>query len=185
VADDGRGMDPVAIRRKALEKEMITPAQAKAMQDRDILQLVCRPGFSTATEITETSGRGVGMDVVKTAVENLGGGLDIQSEPGRGTRFLLRLPLSVAIIQILLVECAGRTVGIPITRVLRTLDVAREAVRPSGRQMVISFEEEMVPLLSLRKMLRLPARPSSPGSLRRRRAPPQGRPGGRSAGRPA
>jgi two-component system chemotaxis sensor kinase CheA len=165
VADDGRGMDPVAIRRKALEKGMVTPAQAKAMLDRDILQLVCRPGFSTAAEITETSGRGVGMDVVKTAVENLGGVLDIQSEPGRGTRFLLKLPLSVAIIQILLVECAGHTVGIPITRVLRTLDVAREDVRSSGRQMVISFEEEMVPLLSLRKMLQLPARPSSGGSL--------------------
>jgi two-component system chemotaxis sensor kinase CheA len=165
VADDGRGMDPVAIRRKALEKGMVTPAQAKAMLDRDILQLVCRPGFSTAAEITETSGRGVGMDVVKTAVENLGGVLDIQSEPGRGTRFLLKLPLSVAIIQVLLVECAGHTVGIPITRVLRTLDVAREDVRSSGRQMVISFEEEMVPLLSLRKMLQLPARPSSGGSL--------------------
>jgi two-component system chemotaxis sensor kinase CheA len=165
VADDGRGMDPAAIRRKALEKGMLTPAQAKAMQDRDILQLVCRPGFSTATEITETSGRGVGMDVVKTAVENLGGGLDIQSEPGRGTRFLLKLPLSVAIIQILLVECAGHTVGIPITRVLRTLDVAREDVRSSGRQMVISFEEETVPLLSLRKMLQLPARLSFRGSL--------------------
>jgi two-component system chemotaxis sensor kinase CheA len=165
VADDGRGMDPVAIRRKALEKGMVTPSQGRAMLDRDLLQLVCRPGFSTAAEITETSGRGVGMDVVKTAVENLGGVLDIQSEPGRGTRFLLKLPLSVAIIQILLVECAGHTVGIPITRVLRTLDVAREDVRSSGRQMVISFEEEMVPLLSLRKMLQLPARPSSGGSL--------------------
>jgi two-component system chemotaxis sensor kinase CheA len=165
VADDGRGMDPVAIRRKALEKGIITPAQAKAMRDRDILQLVCRPGFSTAAEITETSGRGVGMDVVKTAVENLGGVLDIQSEPGQGTRFLLKLPLSVAIIQILLVECAGQTVGIPVTRVLRTLDVAREDVRSSGQQMVISFEEETVPLLSLRKMLRLPARPASRGSL--------------------
>jgi two-component system chemotaxis sensor kinase CheA len=165
VADDGRGMDPVAIRRKALEKGMVTPAQARAMLDRDIYLLVCRPGFSTAAGITETSGRGVGMDVVKTAVENLGGVLDIQSEPGRGTRFLLKLPLSVAIIQVLLVECAGHTVGIPITRVLRTLDVAREDVRSSGRQMVISFEEEMVPLLSLRKMIQLPARPSSGGSL--------------------
>jgi two-component system chemotaxis sensor kinase CheA len=165
VADDGRGMDPVAIRRKALEKGMVSPAQARAMLDRDILQLVCRPGFSTAAEITETSGRGVGMDVVKKAVENLGGGLDIQSEPGRGTRFLLKLPLSVAIIQILLVECAGHTVGIPITKVLRTLDVAREDVRSSGRQMVIPFEEETVPLLSLRKMLQLPARPSAGGSL--------------------
>lgn len=164
VADDGRGLDPAAIRRKALEKGLVSPVQARAMRERDLLQLVCRPGFSTASEITETSGRGVGMDVVKTAVENLGGILDIQSEPGRGTRFLLSLPLSVAIIQILLVECAGQTVGIPITRVLRTLDVCRDEVRSSGRQRVVDFEEERIPLLSLRKILQLPARPSR-GSL--------------------
>lgn len=160
VADDGRGMDPQAILRKALANGLVSPEQAKAMADRDILQLVCRPGFSTTAEITETSGRGVGMDVVKTAVENLGGILEIQSEPGRGTRFLLKLPLSVAIIQILLVECAGHTIGIPITRVLRTLEISRSEVRSSGRQLSIPFDEEIVPLLSLRKILQLPVYPS-------------------------
>jgi two-component system, chemotaxis family, sensor kinase CheA len=165
VADDGRGMDPASIRHKALEKGIISSAEAQAMQDRDILQLVCRPGFSTASKLTETSGRGVGMDVVKTAVENLGGSLDIQSEPGQGTRFLLKLPLSVAIIQILLVECAGHTIGIPITRVLRTLEVSRDAVRSSGQRMVVPFDAEMIQLLSLRKMLQLPARPASRKSL--------------------
>jgi two-component system chemotaxis sensor kinase CheA len=159
VADDGSGMDLPAIRRQALEKGLVSPEQAKAMPERDVLQLVCRPGFSTAPEVTETSGRGVGMDVVKTAVENLGGVLDIQSEPGCGTRFLLKLPLSVAIIQVLLVESAGRTIGIPITRVLRTLEVSRAEVRAAGRQMLIPFEEESIPLLSLRKLMQQPAAP--------------------------
>ncbi len=165
VSDDGRGMDPAVIRRKALEKGIATSAQLEALRDRDVLQLVCRPGFSTAAEITETSGRGVGMDVVKTAVENLGGGLEIDSAPGRGTRFQLRLPLSVAIIQVLLVECAGHILGIPITRVLRTLDVPRSEIRSGGKQMVVCLEEERIPLLSLRKMLRLPSQASVRSSL--------------------
>jgi len=156
VADDGRGIDPAAIRRKAVEKGLLSSAQADALRDRDVLQLVCHAGFSTAPAVTETSGRGVGMDVVKAAVESLGGILDIDSEPGRGTRFLLKLPLSVAIIQVLLVECAGQTVGIPITRVLRTLEVDRSGILASGRKMLVAFDEEQVPLLSLRKMLQLP-----------------------------
>ena len=80
--------DPAAIRRKAVEKGLLSSAQADALRDRDVLQLVCHPGFSTAPAVTETSGRGVGMDVVKAAVESLGGILDIDSEPGRGTRFV-------------------------------------------------------------------------------------------------
>ena len=159
VVDNGRGMDPEVIRRRAVAKGLISAAQGRTLRDRETLQLVCTPGFSTAAEVTETSGRGVGMDVVKSAVENLGGTLEITSQPGKGTRMRVQLPLSVAIIQILLVECAGRTVGIPITRVRHTLEVARRQVHSSGRQMVIDHRGELVPLLSLRKMLRLPAQP--------------------------
>ena len=163
VADDGRGMDPALIRRKLLEKALLTPAQVKSLRDRDVLQWVCHPGFSTAAVVTETSGRGVGMDVVKSAVENLGGILDIQSRPGAGTRFLLQLPLSVAIIQVLLVECGGKTLGIPITRVLRTMELGVEEIRSSGRQLVIRLEEDVVPLLSLRKVLGFPSVPQVAG----------------------
>lgn len=160
VADNGRGIDAHVIRQKAVARGMISPAQARSLRDREALQLVCIPGFSTATEITETSGRGVGMDVVKSAVENLGGGLEILSEPGKGTRMRLKLPLSVAIIQILLVECSGRTIGIPITKVERTLDLPREEIQTSGRKAVIQLGEEMIPLLSLHKILGLPKHPS-------------------------
>jgi len=160
VSDDGRGIDPAAIRCKAAEKGLLSHAQASALPDRDVLQLICHPGFSTAPAVTETSGRGVGMDVVKAAVESLGGILDIDSEPGRGTRFLLKLPLSVAIIQVLLVECAGQTIGVPITRVLRTLEVTRCDILAAGRRRLVVFDEERIPLLSLPRMLGLPARPA-------------------------
>lgn len=159
VLDDGRGMDPEAIRRKALERGLVSEAQARGLRDRDLLMLVCKPGFSTAAAITETSGRGVGMDVVKSAVEHLGGVLEIDSTPGRGTRMLLKLPLSVAIIKILLIECSGRTLGMPVTRVLRTLEVDRGDIQSSGRQLVLRLDQEAVPLLSLSKILGLPGAP--------------------------
>lgn len=159
VLDNGRGIDPEAIRRKALERGLVSQAQARGMRERELLLLICKPGFSTAATITETSGRGVGMDVVKSAVEHLGGVLDIDSNPGRGTRMLLKLPLSVAIIKILLIECAGRTLGLPVTRVLRTLEVDRAEVQSSGRQLVLRLDQEAVPLLSLSKILGLPGAP--------------------------
>ncbi len=164
VRDNGLGLDPEAIRRKAVERGLLSPAQARSTADRDLFQLICVPGFSTAAEVTETSGRGVGMDVVKSVVEQLGGTLQIISAAGAGTRIQLYLPLSVAIIQVLLVECEGKTVAIPLTRVLRTLEVTREEIRSSGRQKVVRLGDELVPLLSVRKILQLPHRPMS-GSI--------------------
>ncbi len=156
VADNGRGMDPAVLCRTAADKGLITPAQAKSMRPADALHLVCLPGFSTAASITETSGRGVGMDVVKSAVESLGGSLVIESAAGQGTRFLLKMPLSVAIINLLLVECAGHVLGIPFTRLLRAEELARTEVRARGKQAVATIGGEEVPLLSLRKILGLP-----------------------------
>jgi len=159
VSDDGRGMDPEALRRKAVAGGLLSAAQARALRDRDALQLICRPGFSTAAAVTSTSGRGVGMDVVKNAAENLGGSLDILSAPGAGTRMRLCLPLSVAIIQVLMVECDGSRLGIPFTRVLRLLSLGREDIQSSGRKLITRLGDEVLPLLSLRKILRRPAVP--------------------------
>lgn len=158
VSDDGRGMDPEKIRRKALEKGIITLAQARSLGVSDILQLVCIPGFSTAEQITETSGRGVGMDVVKSVVEAMGGSLGIDSERGGGTRFLLQLPLSVAIIHILLLECDGHTLGIPFTRVQKALELSPGEIRSAGGKTTTTLGDEEIPLLSLRKILHLPPR---------------------------
>lgn len=158
VADNGVGMDPVALRQRAVEKGLISPAQAEVMRDYDALQLVCLPGFSTASQVTDTSGRGVGMDVVKAAVEKLGGVLHIDATPDRGTRFTLKLPLSVAIIKVLLLNIDQKQVAMPITRVLQTIEIDRSQVQTSGKQRVFSLNEELLPLISLRKILGLPVR---------------------------
>jgi len=156
VADNGKGMDPQRLRQKAVDSGVVNQAQAHSMSDRDALMLVCAPGFSTAEEVTETSGRGVGMDVVKAAVRNLGGTLDIVSEVGTGSRFQMRLPLSIAIIKILLVSCAGRTLAIPITRVQRTLDLPTSEIETSGQHRLFRLDEEELCLYSLAEALNLP-----------------------------
>jgi len=156
VADDGRGIDPENIRQRALEKGLLNPAQAKTIRNYDLLQLICQPGFSTAEEVSETSGRGVGMDVVKTAVERVGGMLQIDSAPGEGTRITLKLPLSLAIIRVLMVECAGSRMAIPITRVVQTVELSPDEVQSSGKQLMVHYQNELLPMLSLRKMLKAP-----------------------------
>lgn len=153
IEDDGCGMDPQKIRQKALEKGLISSRQAQQMRDGDALQLICLPGFSTNQEVTETSGRGVGMDVVKAAVEKLGGTLLIESAPGQGSRLTMKLPLSVAIIRILLIECDGKIMALPISRILQTYQAERHEVQSNGKQLTVNLKGEKLPLLSLRKML--------------------------------
>lgn len=162
VADNGRGIDPAAIGRKAVEKGLLSAAQIQAMRPAELLKLICLPGFSTAGQVTEISGRGVGMDVVKSAMEQLGGTLSIDSAPGCGTRIRLKLPLSVTIINLLLVECAGHRLGIPFTRLVRTEEISRAEIRVEGRQTVATIGGEDLPILSLRKILALPAQHPGP-----------------------
>ena len=156
VADDGKGMDADQLRQKAVDCGLMTTPQANNLSDRDALMLVCQPGFSTAEAITETSGRGVGMDVVKAAVGNLGGTLEILSAPGQGTSFQMRLPLSISIIKILLVSCAGHPIAVPLTRVQRTLDVPTSEIQNSDQKRVFSIDEQVISLYSLSDALGLP-----------------------------
>ncbi|WP_303721454.1 chemotaxis protein CheA [Malonomonas rubra] len=160
VADDGRGIDPEMVRQRALDSNLISPGQAQTMRDFETYQLLCLPGFTTKEQVTETSGRGVGMDVVKSVVEKLGGVLLIDSNLGKGTRVTMKLPLSVAIIRVLLVLCDGSLLGIPITRILQTVEVEPGEVQTSGKQLAISLHGELIPLLSLRKIMQ---RPKGPG----------------------
>ena len=154
VTDDGRGIDPEKIRQQALDKGLLTLAQAKTIRNYDLFQLICQPGFSTAAEISETSGRGVGMDVVKTAVEKVAGILIIDSTPGEGARITLKVPLSLAIIRVLIVECDGSKMAMPITRVVQTVEIPPDEVQSSGKQLMIHYQDEMLPMLSLRKILK-------------------------------
>jgi two-component system chemotaxis sensor kinase CheA len=131
VADDGRGMDVERIWSAACDRGMVLPAQRAEYSDDDILLLTCTPGFSTAAQATKVSGRGVGMDVVRAKVEQLGGALTIRSRPGAGTEFVLALPLTLAIIQALLVRSSGQIYAIPlgaVTEVLAYDDLQVETV---------------------------------------------------------
>lgn len=132
--DDGRGMSAEKLKAAALARGLITQETANRMTDREAFLLACAPGVSTAKDVTDLSGRGVGMDAVKRAVENVGGTLEIESEAGRGTRFTLKLPLTVAVVQLLLVGVGDEVFGLPIAKVLgrprRTARRSPAAARP-------------------------------------------------------
>jgi two-component system chemotaxis sensor kinase CheA len=128
VRDDGRGMDPDRIVATALAKGMIGSGEAAEMPRHQAFLLTCRPGFSTASEVTEVSGRGVGMDAVLTAVQHLGGTLAIDAEPGAGATIALRIPATVAIINVLLVRVAHLMLAVPLTVIRRTSDLDRRTV---------------------------------------------------------
>src|SRR5262249_39677590 len=123
VSDDGRGLDPARLRARAAERGLITPAEADAMDDRAARELIFRAGFSTAAQVSEVSGRGVGMDVVRqTIVARLKGTIEVQSTPGHGSAFVLKLPLTLAIIQVIIARAGGETLVIPLGEVKRIGD---------------------------------------------------------------
>ncbi len=149
IRDDGRGMDPQHIRQAAVERRLLPRDEADALQDAEVLMLVTTPGFSTAEELTEVSGRGVGMDVVRTRIESLGGRLKIHSTPGKGTRIVLRLPLTVAVIHGFLVQAADNLYAVPVSSVARTVEVDAASVETVGGQMWLRTEQGRVQLYSL------------------------------------
>lgn len=156
VADDGRGMDPARLAQRAVELRILTPAQAYNISRQAALMLACAPGFSTAARVSDVSGRGVGMDVVSTAVHVLGGTLAIESEAGRGSRFVLRLPITVSIIHVLLVECGRLTLAFPLNTVSRTIELRRGDVFEEAGRKVFALEGRHIPLKSLNRLLDQP-----------------------------
>ena len=165
VIDDGRGMDPARLRRAALERGIITQEQHDRLSDADALNLITLPGFSTAREVTEVSGRGVGMDVVRSAVESLHGSLVIDSILGQGSSITLRLPLTLAVIAVLLVEVAGERYALPVSAVEQTLEVGIDAIQHSQGQEMLVHEDGLVPLLSLGKLLGCSTEPAGASRL--------------------
>jgi two-component system chemotaxis sensor kinase CheA len=126
ISDDGRGMDPHRLRESAVARGALSAEAAAALPDREALLLACLPGVSTAREVTDVSGRGVGMDAVKRVVEAVGGSLEIESEAGKGTRLTLRLPLTVIVQPVLLVRVGVEVVGVPVSKVHGALDLAAD-----------------------------------------------------------
>ncbi|MBT1074283.1 chemotaxis protein CheA [Geobacter grbiciae] len=152
IKDDGKGIDPERIARKAKEKGLVTDEQLAAMGQREILDLIFLPGFSTKEKATDLSGRGVGMDVVRTNIKKLNGIIDIRSELGQGSEFILKLPLTLAIIQSLLVEVEDETYSIPLAAVLETLRVEEREFHTIGGQEVLKLRDSVLPLMRLQKI---------------------------------
>lgn len=156
VEDDGKGMDPARLIEAAVIKGLISAEQGAVLTPGDAFMLTCLAGFSTAPEITDVSGRGVGMDAVRSTVQSLGGNLSIDSEAGKGSRMLLRLPLSIAIVNVLLVSAGSCRLALPVSTVLRTLEIKQEQILMRDRHEYILLDETEIPLISLNRILGVP-----------------------------
>jgi len=151
VEDDGKGIDCAKVIETALEKGLVTPEQAENMGEREAYQLLFMPGFSTSREVTDLSGRGVGMDAVKSKVEALGGRVSIESKMGRGTSVKVKLPITLAIVLALLVEIGGKTYAIPLESVDETLRVEKDQVKVVNGSLVTVLRGEVLPLIDARE----------------------------------
>lgn len=153
VTDDGKGIDLEKVTAKAVEKGFVTREQLEEMSREEILDLIFLPGFSTAERVTDVSGRGVGMDVVKNKITNLGGMIELSSEPEEGTSILIRLPLTLAIIQTLLVQLGTEIYAIPTSFVDQTISVSSKEIKKLRQQEVTILRGEVVPLIRLQDYL--------------------------------
>ena len=164
IKDDGKGLDPDRIGRKALEKGLLTEEQLAGMMSREILDLIFLPGFSTKDKASDLSGRGVGMDVVRTNIKKLNGIIDIKSELGKGSEFILKLPLTLAIIQSLLVEVEGETYSIPLSAVMETLRVEQKEFHTIGGKEMLKLREIVLPLVRLERVFGVSRKAEGDGS---------------------
>ncbi len=149
IVDDGKGLDPDMLINKSIEKGIITEREADNLSEKEVLGLIFKPGFSTAATVTNVSGRGVGMDVVKTNIEKLNGIIDIDSEVGKGTIIKLKIPLTLAIIQALLVGAQEEYFAIPLSSVLETVRVTTEEIYSIEGKDVLRLRDEILPLVRL------------------------------------
>jgi two-component system, chemotaxis family, sensor kinase CheA len=153
VSDDGRGIDVDRVKKKAIEKNLISEEDAARMTDDAAINLVFLPGFSTAEVATELSGRGVGMDVVKTNISKLNGNVEITSKKGKGSTFTIRIPLTLAIIQTLMVQSGNARYAVPLAPVEETLTVSKDAISHMGSMEALIIRDKVYPLFKLSSML--------------------------------
>jgi two-component system chemotaxis sensor kinase CheA len=162
ISDDGAGIDPDRIRRRAVDQQLVTHEQASRMGEQTVLGLIFLPGFSTAPAVTTLSGRGVGMDVVKTNIERIGGAVNVQSTIGKGSTVQIRIPLTLAIIKVLVVTSSGERYAIPQVSIVELVSVdgekAKKAIQRVHGAQVYRYRDRLLPLVDLRRMLQLEGR---------------------------
>ena len=157
ISDNGRGVSVAKVKEKAIKKGIITELEAENLDDKKILDIIALPGFSTAKEVTDISGRGVGLDVVKIKLESLGGRLDFESTLDVGTRFFLTLPLTLAIIKAMLVQVQGEILAVPLMNIRETIKIKRHEIKLVQNFQVIKVRDEVIPILHMDKELGIPS----------------------------
>ena len=165
VGDDGNGIDVEAVRHKAIERGVITAEQAETMSQKEIVNLLFMPSFSMAKKITDISGRGVGLDVVKSNIEALGGDVEVKTELGVGSTFIVRLPLTLAIIQALMVEIRDEKYAIALGSISNIEDIPVKDIKYVEAQEVIHLRGKVIPLIRLDQVLDIEPKEEEPESL--------------------
>lgn len=153
VSDDGAGVDVEKIKRKAIEKGTLTEEQAEYMSEKEAIDLLFQPAFSTAEKISDVSGRGVGLDVVKNKIEGLGGDVEVVTKLGEGTTFIVRLPLTLAIIQALMVDVSGEKYALPLNSIVTVEEILPEDIKYVHTKEVINLRGTVIPLVRLNEVL--------------------------------
>ena len=156
INDDGRGIPVDKIKAKALAKGLISEAELATMEHREVLNLIFLPGFSTAEQVTDVSGRGVGMDVVRTNIRKINGSVDLESEPGKGSQIIIKLPLTIAIIQALMVEVEQSIFAIPLSTVIEAVRISRTDIKTINGREVLHLRDRVLPLIRLAQEFDIP-----------------------------
>ena len=156
VSDDGRGIDPAVVRRKARENGLLPEDELAALSDEEAMDLIFSSGFSTASEVTDISGRGVGMDVVRATIDRIGGRVSLKSRVGIGTTVSLDLPMNMALLQIMVVEAGGQVLGIPMDAVSETVRVTPDRISRIKNNDGFVLHDRVVPICSLAELMNLP-----------------------------
>jgi len=156
IEDDGKGIDPVTVEKKAREKGLIKSSDVR-LSPKEVINLIFEPGFSMAAQVSDISGRGVGMDVVKTNIGRINGIIDVNSEVGKGTRITFKIPLTLAIIQVLMVKVNGEVYALPLSSVLETVRISRDCIKSIDGQEILSVRDSLIPLIRLGDVLNIKA----------------------------
>ncbi len=156
VEEDGGGIDIARMKEVAVGKGFVNQEEVESLEDNDVLNLLFKPGFSSAEEVTDVSGRGVGLDVVKTSVSEIGGTVDVATQKGKGTRFTLKLPLTTAIMQTLMVGIGNHIFAIPSDIIVETLEVKLEEIKEIHNEQVLVLRNEAIPFVTLHDVLNIP-----------------------------
>lgn len=158
ISDDGRGLNLDRIKQKAVANGLATESELESMAPQQIYQFIFKAGFSTAEKVTSVSGRGVGMDVVRTNIEKIGGTVELKSQPGKGSTFVIKIPLTLAIVSALIVECASERFAIPqisVLELVRVTNNSEHGIEQINNAPVLRLRDRLLPLVSLKKLLRL------------------------------